>query len=89
MTICSGCQPARMEGVKHKSSPMHSCRGNGCLCDLCNPEMAWHPVSDEQYTTWVTAMGKLGEFYVENTKTLIQMVKQKKLKPNMPEKEKE
>ena len=87
--ICSGCQPNRTDsrgpiGAKHRPSPKHHCQGNGCLCDLCNLEMAWKPLTQEQ---WLLAVGTLGEFYIKNTKTLIQMVKQKKLKPDMPKKE--
>ena len=83
--ICSGCQPNRTNssspiGAKHRPSPNHHCQRNGCFCDLCNPEMVWKPLTQEQ---WLIATEALWKFYIENTKILIQMVKQKKLKPNM------
>jgi hypothetical protein len=91
--ICSGCQPNRTDsrgpiGAKHRPSPTHHCSHNGCFCDLCNPQYAWRPLSKDEWEESVHALEALGSFYIDNTKILIEMVKQKKLKPNMKPKEK-
>ena len=55
---------------------------------MCNREYAWRPLSKDEWEESVHTLEALGSFYIDNTKILIEMVKQKKLKPNMKPKEK-
>jgi hypothetical protein len=51
--------------------------------------MHWKPITEKEFQRQLNLLepfGKLGGFYINNTKILIQMLKQKKLKPSMPEK---